>query len=69
VHSYEVDGSVVRLDADDSDLGDAIRRLSDAGLRALRCTPPTLEELFLRHYGDQPGEPPEDAENEREPAP
>jgi ABC-2 type transport system ATP-binding protein len=30
---------------------DVLRR---SGVRSLACQPPTLEELFLRHYGDQP---------------
>ena len=37
-----------------SHLAEAMQRLSDAGLRTLVSTPPTLEELFLRHYGDAP---------------
>jgi ABC-2 type transport system ATP-binding protein len=53
VHGFTVDRQIVRFDVDDSELADAVHRLSDAGLRSLRCTPPTLEELFLRHYGDQ----------------
>ena len=33
-------------------LDDAMGFLRSRGLRALVCHPPTLEELFLRHYGD-----------------
>ncbi len=29
------------------------RRLSELGIRSLVSHPPTLEELFLRHYGDE----------------
>ena len=29
-----------------------MRTLSELGLRSLTSQPPTLEELFLRHYGD-----------------
>ena len=50
VHGLTVDDRVVRFDIDDAELADAIQRLSEAGLRTLRCAPPTLEELFLRHY-------------------
>jgi ABC-2 type transport system ATP-binding protein len=57
VHGFTVDRQTVRFDVDDSELADAIHRLSEAGLRALRCTPPSLEEMFLRHYGDQHEEP------------
>src|SRR4029450_5610639 len=31
-----------------------LRRLADAGVRSLVSQPPTLEELFLRHYADEP---------------
>ncbi|NUP38391.1 MAG: ABC transporter, partial [Streptomyces sp.] len=29
------------------------RQLSESGVRSLTSTPPTLEELFLRHYQDE----------------
>ena len=29
-----------------------VRRLAPLGVRSLTSTPPTLEEMFLRHYGD-----------------
>ena len=30
-----------------------MQRLGELGVRSLISHPPTLEELFLRHYGDQ----------------
>jgi hypothetical protein len=30
-----------------------VRRLAPLGVRSLTSTPPTLEEMFLRHYGDE----------------
>ena len=42
-----------RLDVDGPDLGGAVAHLSTFGLRSLVSQPPTLEELFLRHYGDE----------------
>ena len=30
-----------------------LRALTDLGLRSVTVTPPSLEELFLRHYGDE----------------
>ena len=30
-----------------------MRRLGELGVRSLVSHPPTLEELFLRHYGDE----------------
>ncbi len=52
VHGLEVDGQHVRFQVDTDQLGPAIDLLSTAGIHALTSTPPTLEELFLRHYGD-----------------
>ena len=52
VHGLEVDGSRVRFDVDTDHLDAAVRRLGELGVRSLVSHPPTLEELFLRHYGD-----------------
>jgi ABC-2 type transport system ATP-binding protein len=43
----------VSFDVDSGHLDDAIRRLSALGVRSLISHPPTLEELFLRQYGDE----------------
>ncbi|MBC6462896.1 ATP-binding cassette domain-containing protein [Actinomadura sp. HBU206391] len=53
VHNTSVNGSKVRFDVDGEHLEEAIRRLNGFGLRSLVSQPPTLEELFLRHYGDE----------------
>jgi len=50
VHSLEVDGSRVRFEVDTPELDAALRQLTAAGVRTLVSQPPTLEELFLRHY-------------------
>lgn len=39
---------------DNTALDAVLQQLTDAGLRSLVCQPPTLEELFLRHYTDTP---------------
>jgi ABC-2 type transport system ATP-binding protein len=39
---------------DNSALDELLVRLTRAGVRSLVSQPPTLEELFLRHYTDQP---------------
>jgi ABC-2 type transport system ATP-binding protein len=52
VHGLEIDGTHVRFDVDTNHLDDAVRRLTEVGIRSLISHPPTLEELFLRHYGD-----------------
>jgi ABC-2 type transport system ATP-binding protein len=53
VHDLEVDGTRVRLQVDTAGLDEVLRHLSAAGVRSLVSQPPTLEELFLRHYGDR----------------
>jgi ABC-2 type transport system ATP-binding protein len=53
VHAFHVEGHEVRFDVDTAELADAVGRLNEAGLRSLVSAPPTLEELFLRHYGDE----------------
>jgi ABC-2 type transport system ATP-binding protein len=45
-------GRHVRFEVETDHLDEAIARLSAAGIQALVSHPPTLEELFLRHYGD-----------------
>jgi ABC-2 type transport system ATP-binding protein len=57
VHDPVVDpgqdgGSRVRCEVDSDNLEDVLRLLVDAGVRTLTSQPPTLEELFLRHYSD-----------------
>ncbi|HLK79811.1 MAG TPA: ABC transporter ATP-binding protein [Streptosporangiaceae bacterium] len=50
VHDLVADGLRVRAQVDQADLDEVLGRLHQAGVRALTCRPPTLEELFLRHY-------------------
>lgn len=52
VHDLVVDGDRVTFEADPDALEPALRLLLDAGVEALTTRPPTLEQLFLRHYGD-----------------
>jgi ABC-2 type transport system ATP-binding protein len=52
VHDVEVTGRRIRLQVDAAGLDDVLRRLSAVGVRSLTSQPPTLEELFLRHYSD-----------------
>jgi ABC-2 type transport system ATP-binding protein len=40
----------VRCEVDSDKLDEVLRRLADAGVLSLVSQPPTLEELFLRHY-------------------
>jgi ABC-2 type transport system ATP-binding protein len=50
VHDLKVDGTHVKFDVDTKDLDAALRQLTQIGVRSLTSQPPTLEELFLRHY-------------------
>jgi ABC-2 type transport system ATP-binding protein len=50
VHDLDVQGRRVRLQVDTDKLDAVLRQLSESGVRSLTSTPPTLEELFLRHY-------------------
>jgi ABC-2 type transport system ATP-binding protein len=52
VHDLELEGTRARFQVDTEQLDGAVAVLSGCGIRTLTCTPPTLEELFLRHYGD-----------------
>jgi ABC-2 type transport system ATP-binding protein len=57
VHDLVVDsgqdgGSRVRCEVDSDQLGTMLQLLVATGVRTLTSQPPTLEELFLRHYTD-----------------
>jgi ABC-2 type transport system ATP-binding protein len=55
VHDLEVQGTRVRLQVDTSQLDATLRVLTQHGVRGLVSQPPTLEELFLRHYEGDDG--------------
>jgi ABC-2 type transport system ATP-binding protein len=50
IHDLTVDGNRGIFDVDTAHLDETMRHLSALGVRSLTSTPPTLEELFLRHY-------------------
>jgi ABC-2 type transport system ATP-binding protein len=50
IHDLKVEGNRVRFDVETRSLDEALRRLTQVGVRSLVSQPPTLEELFLRHY-------------------
>ncbi|MEU8958399.1 ABC transporter ATP-binding protein [Streptomyces sp. NPDC048518] len=52
VHDLDVQGRRVRLQVDTDRLDAVLGVLGRFGIRSLVSTPPTLEELFLRHYQD-----------------
>jgi ABC-2 type transport system ATP-binding protein len=53
VHDVRLDDGRVSFDVDSDHLDATIRHLSGLGIRSLTSHPPTLEDLFLRHYGDE----------------
>lgn len=53
VHDLLVEGRRATFEVDTSELDAAIGALQRAGIETLTATPPTLEELFMRHYGDE----------------
>jgi polyether ionophore transport system ATP-binding protein len=50
IHDLKIEGNRVRFDVETRHLDRALRQLTDVGVRSLTSQPPTLEELFLRHY-------------------
>ncbi|HSS67281.1 MAG TPA: ABC transporter ATP-binding protein [Nocardioidaceae bacterium] len=53
VHVVDVDDERAQFDVDTAQLDEVMRFLAPLGIRSLVSRPPTLEELFLRHYGDE----------------
>ncbi|WP_066373584.1 ABC transporter ATP-binding protein [Herbidospora mongoliensis] len=50
VYDLVVDGTRVRFEVDTDKLDETLKHLTSAGVRSLTSQPPTLEELFMRHY-------------------
>lgn len=56
VHDLHREGEQLRFSVDTAHLPDVMVDLARHGVRALAAAPPTLEQLLLRHYGDEPEE-------------
>ncbi|HEU4426708.1 MAG TPA: ABC transporter ATP-binding protein [Pilimelia sp.] len=54
VHDLVADSTRARFDVDPAALPEVLRHLARFEVRTLTSQPPTLEELFMRHYGDAP---------------
>jgi ABC-2 type transport system ATP-binding protein len=67
IHNLAIDGAKVRFEVETDHLDAAIRQLGELGVRGLVSHPPTLEELFLRHYGDELAREPERLDQRPEP--
>ena len=50
VADVSIEGNRLHAQVDGESLGELIRVLANTGVRSLVSQPPTLEELFLRHY-------------------
>jgi ABC-2 type transport system ATP-binding protein len=53
VHDLALDGSRLVCQVEPAGLDGLLASLARAGVSALEVRPPTLEELFLRHYSDE----------------
>ncbi len=50
LHDVRVNGNHVEFDVDAANLNTAMQHLTALGMRSLISSPPTLEDLFMRHY-------------------
>ena len=58
VHDLSLDHHRASFSVDPGELNHVLQRLVTLEVRSMTSSPPTLEELFLRHYGDVVGGPP-----------
>jgi len=53
VHDVTIDLNHAQFSVDTEQLNGVLERLTELDVRSLTCSPPTLEELFVRHYRDE----------------
>ncbi len=53
VHNLQAEDGMVTFDVDHDELASVVRVLGGLGVRSLTSAPPSLEQLFLRQYGDE----------------
>ncbi len=53
VHDARSEADALVFDADTDAVNGVLAALTKAGVSSLTVSPPSLEELFLRHYGDR----------------
>jgi len=61
VHDLTADDGFLRFDVDNAHVNDVLLLLADKRVENLTIAPPSLEELFMRHYGDEIAAPEEAA--------
>ena len=54
VHNLDIAGDRLHCEVDTDKLTAVLAALAAVGVRSLTSQPPTLEELFLRHYAPEP---------------
>lgn len=53
VHNVDVEGTHAHLSVDAEKIDSVLKFLTQFGIKSLLSAPPTLEELFMRYYGDE----------------
>lgn len=53
VHNLSVEGNHAHFSVDAEKIDTTMKYLTQFGINSLLSTPPTLEELFIRYYGDE----------------
>ncbi len=53
VHDFSLDNGRAQFDVDTDKLHETIGHIHQLGIRNLVSQPPTLEQLFMRHYGEE----------------
>jgi ABC-2 type transport system ATP-binding protein len=53
LHDVEVDGTKARFEVEPDAMGTVQRWLAERDVVSLTSSPPTLQQLFLRHYGER----------------
>ncbi|MDN5636144.1 ABC transporter ATP-binding protein [Brevibacterium sandarakinum] len=61
IHDLVREGTRLHFSADTAELPAIMRALGEHDIQSLTATPPTLEQLLLRHYGDPTGGDPADS--------
>jgi ABC-2 type transport system ATP-binding protein len=54
IHQFEENDGEVRFEVEPEYLNHALRFLATLGVKSITSHPPTLEELFMRHYDEDP---------------
>lgn len=55
IHDFQAEGGAVRFFVDEEHLPQVLARISSLSPHSLRANPPSLEEIFLRHYAVDEG--------------